>query len=286
MNLPREKRLKRTKPPPVLPNEVQPQSDEPGDALRIAVWMEGPQEVDELGFMFFLVGANTVQASLRFHFPDPPDELDYATARARLLSGCPIHSEHYQAHVFITSRPIEGNLFWLAQGPVVLITTATWERHFAPPSLFEYLLHSILCAVTTGLSEGVESHDEFTMGCQFEYTRIKAHDRIDIALGYICEDHARQIQTEFGDRYLNDLRLLFSFGWLGRVDEPGTLASRLRAYFGQDLQRDSGYSKRFWERIRPNLDALWFDIGKELFKAFLLIVTTFLLIKFGLQHVK
>jgi hypothetical protein len=236
--------------------------------------------------MFFVLGANTVQESVRFHFPDPPDGLDHATARARLMAGRTVHDDPYDAYVFVTSSAIEGNLFWIAEGPVVVVTTTTWERHLAPPSLFEYLLHSILCAVTSGLGDSIQSHPEFTMGCQFEYTRLKAHDRVDIALGFICEDHARQIRTEFGDSYLNDLRLLFSFDWLGQVDEPGTLASRLRAYFGEDLRRDSGYRKRFWERIRPNFDSLWFDMGKELFKGLILILTTFLLIKFGLQKVK
>ena len=34
------------------------------------------------------------------------------------------------------------------------------------------------------------------MGCQFEYTRIKELDRVDIALGFICQEHREMIRSE------------------------------------------------------------------------------------------
>jgi hypothetical protein len=247
---------------------------------RVAVWLEGEQEFDELAFMFFVLGANTAQDSVQFHFPDPQGVIDFSRARERLSAGQAI-APTFDLHVFITASPV-GSLFWESYWPAVHLTSSKWERSFAPPSLFEYLLTSMLRAATFYFAD-LHSHREFTMGCQFEYMRIKAHNRVDTALGFICPDHKRDIRERVGEVYLADLETLFAFRWLGHVDEPGSLASQLRAYFGQDLSRDSGYRKRFWERAQANVDTLWFDFAKETFKALILIVTTFLLIRFGLK---
>lgn len=162
------------------------------------------------------------------------------------------------------------------------ITTHGWEENFSPPSVFEYLFHSIMCGAIYALTS-VHHHNEFTMGCQFEYTRIKELDRVDIALGFICQEHRDTIRSELGDTVLSEIESLFKFAWLGKPDEQGTVSYKMKELFNYDLRRDSGYKKRFFERAQANIDSLWFDIAKELFKGVILIVVAYLLFKFGLK---
>jgi len=65
----------------------------------------------------------------------------------------------------------------------------------------------------------------------------------------------------------------------------------MRDVFKYDFRVNSGFKKKFLERTQEARDALWFDIGKEIFKSAVLIVTTLvtaaLIIRFGLQcHLK
>jgi hypothetical protein len=256
--------------------------------FKIAIWFEDEQKFDLVPFAFFMSAANTVQRTFEFYFPDPPDSLTYEQAVPLMLAGKDIFADrggavpNYDVYIFITASHMEGNLFSIQYGNLARITTFGWEEQFSPPSVFEYLFHSILCNVIYALAN-IEHHHYSTMGCQFEYTRIKEYDRVDIALGHICQDHSREISDRLSEQVLADCKLLFGFSWLGKPDEYGSVFYKMKELFNYDLRKDSGYKKRFFERVQANIDALWFDIGKELFKAIILIVVAYLLLKFGLK---
>ena len=74
------------------------------------------------------------------------------------------------------------------------------------------------------------------------------------------------IRSELGDTALVDVENLFKFSWLGKSEEQGTISFKMKDLFNYDLQKDSGFKKRFFERAQANIDGLWFDIAKELFK--------------------
>lgn len=250
---------------------------------KIAIWFEAEQEFDLPPFSFFVASANVAQQSFQFYFPDPPDSLTYESAGQRLAAGERIFEDAYDVYVFISASFLEGNFFFVENGPLVHITTHGWQEHFSPPSVFEYLFHSIMCGALYALSNDMHSHEEFTMGCQFEYTRVKELDRVCIASGFICREHCDIIRTEFGEAVLADVESLFKFGWLGASDEQGSVAYKMKDLFSYDLRKDSGYKKTFFERVQANIDAIWFDIAKELFKGVVLIAVAFLLFKFGLK---
>jgi len=249
---------------------------------RVAIWFEGEQDFERLPFKFFIAGATAFQRSFQFYFPDPPNELTFEDALKAQREQRPVFREHFDVYIFITAEHMKGNLFFIEIGPLVHITTNGWQQNFSPPSVFEYLFHSIMCGSIYALSDGTfQHHDDLTMGCQFEYTRVKEHDRIDIALGYICQEHEAQIATQLGTDVLTDVKRLFKFEWLGSADQAGTVAYKMKDLFNYDLRTDSGFKKRFLERVQQNIDGFWFDIAKELIKGILLIVVAFLLFKFG-----
>jgi hypothetical protein len=254
----------------------------PSPAFRIAIWFEDEQEFDRLPLIFFVVSANSAQQSFQFCFPDPPDGLTFAKAQKSLLAGQQIFQQQYDVYVFLTAAHMKGNLFFIEQGPLVHITTHGWQNNFSPPSVFEYLFHSMMCGTIYALCEELTHHD-FTVGCQFEYTRIKEQDRVDIALGYICPEHEHQIRQRLGDKVFTDLLALVKFSWLGSPDEQGTVAYKIKDLFSYNLRRDTGYKKTFLERVQQDIDSIWFDMAKEVFKGLILIIVAFLLFKFGLK---
>ena len=250
---------------------------------KIAIWFEGEQQFDLLPFTFFVASANAAQQSFQFYFPDPPNGLTYENARNRLYRAEEICKDAYDVYVFITAAHLKGNLFFLEDGPLVQITTHGWEENFSPPSVFEYLFHCIMCGTLYALCSNLHSHDKFTMGCQFEYTRVKELDRVDIALGFICQDHHNILLAQLGEVVLADSESLFKFKWLGVTDEQGSVAYKMKDLFNYDLRKDSGYKKSFLERVQVNIDTIWFDMVKELFKGAVLIFVAYLLFRFGLK---
>src|SRR5207245_527616 len=134
-----------------------------------------------------------------------------------------------------------------------------------------------MCGTIYALCADVHSHHEFTMGCQFDYTRVKELDRVDIALGFLCRDHRDILRAQLGEAVLTDVESLFKFTWIGASNEQGSVAYKMKDLFNYDLRRDSGYKKTFFERVQANIDTIWFDMAKELFKAFVLIVVAYLL---------
>jgi hypothetical protein len=232
--------------------------------------------------MFFIAGATEFQRSFQFYFPDQPDGLTFKSALEAQRAGKSVFADNFDVYIFITAEHMKGNLFFVEIGPLVHITTNGWQENFSPPSVFEYLFHSIMCGSIYAFCDSTfRHHEEFTMGCQFEYTRVKEIDRIDIALGYICQEHEDQIAAQLGVPVLTDVKSLFKFEWLGEANKVGTVAYKMKDLFSYDLRKDSGFKKRFFERAQQNIDGFWFDMAKEVIKGIILIVVAFLLFKFG-----
>jgi hypothetical protein len=68
------------------------------------------------------------------------------------------------------------------------------------------------------------------------------------------------------------------------ADQPGTIAYNMKDLFNYDLRKDSGYKKKFFERVQPNIDTMWFDMGKEFVKGIVLIIVAYVMLKVGLKQ--
>ena len=131
-------------------------------------------------------------------------------------------------------------------------------------------------------SLNLDSHTD-TRGCVLDYTRIKADDRIDIALGYICDADCEDIKRQAGEEYLGQMQFLISRKWIGTIDDPGSVAFEMKHLFRFDITRDSGFNKTFWERARAKLDEVPFEVIKLIVGALLAILLAALLVRLGLR---
>lgn len=223
----------------------------------------GSNPTYDLGaFKYFILNLNKIQNYYEFSFLDLENqeflfteeiysEKDYFT---KIGEKFPNFNEYFIL-VIVTST-IEGNLFWVVQNNIGIVTTDMWDRYFSPPSLFEYLNHSIIGCLLA--MEGLSSHND-TNGCVLDYTRDKYEDKIDIALGYICDSHKEIIIREKDAEYYRDILKIIERNWIGERNHIGDVAYNLQHIFRFNINKDSGFNKTKIEKMVEYLS----EIPKE-----------------------
>ena len=125
-----------------------------------------------------------------------------------------------------------------------------WEKLFSPPSVFEYLLHCLGASLIFMHPKlNLSSHKE-TRGCTLDYTKYKMDDKVDIGLGYLCDNCRDAISSGAGEHYLNDISSIVSRNWIGDIGTVDSVAYNLKRFFKFDINKDSGFNKTFWERAK------------------------------------
>ena len=243
-----------------------------------------------LAFKYFILSLNQHQDFYEFTFPDIDEhwlnskeyvQEDLMAKFAYRITKTDINADSYIA---IISGSISGNMFFMTAGNLAIITTDVWEKYFSPPSLFEYLLHCIganLLYMHPDLN--VDSHLD-TRGCVIDYTRIKADDQVDIALGYICDEHREEIKESVGTEYLTQFQKIISRKWIGSTTERDSVAYNLKHFFRFDLEKDSGFNKTFWERAVSTFDELPKEGVKIFMEAIKALILAGILLYLGLKE--
>jgi hypothetical protein len=184
--------------------------------LKIALIFGSKPNFNKDAFKYFILYVNKIQSIYEFYFPDVSDFpfekgiVDFKTSHEKVrtfIANNKLDADHF---VTIITNSFNNNFFFNAEKKTSIITTDIWDKHFSPPSLFEYLLHCIFTCLIYSQNHPseVELSDEQmlinigshvdTRGCIGDFTRQKYDDRIDIVLGYICEEHSKVIKTFYG----------------------------------------------------------------------------------------
>jgi len=231
---------------------------------KVSIVFLNEPDFEELAFRFLILNLNKIQKCFEFEFPDieeyPFDEKDFAYEDTSALLDFTdiIQKEEVDADYFIgiASCEIAENYFWIASqgGNTSIITTKGWEKLFAPPSVFEYVINCLIpvLAIMADKTGTIESHGP-TRGCCLDYVYFKENARVDIALGYICDACRSEIQEKLGKDYLECFEKINSMNWLGDVNEMGTIARDLKKFFRIDLSKDTGFHKTRRERMKEYL---------------------------------
>jgi len=242
-------------------------------------------------FKYFLLSVNKIQNTYEFCFPDTklrPYKKNiciYDLAfepMEEILPKIKFNSDYW---VSIITKSFDNNYFFRGGKDIAVITTDVWDKYFSPPSLFEYLLHSIYtCLLCSYSTEGdiITSHRE-TKGCIADFTRNKYDDRIDIILGYVCDKHKEEIKSKIGETYLQELIYVTERKWIGNIEDKGSVAYNLKYIFKFDINKDSGFNKTTWDKIKDKFYEIPASLASEILKIILLALTTYFLVKFGLK---
>jgi hypothetical protein len=154
----------------------------------------------------------------------------------------------------------EDDFFWVTKENKAIITTKHWQKKFSPPSVFEYIISSIagcLAIVSSrSLPTGEVKEHQVTRGCFLDYAYNKKDNKVDVALGYVCDECRVHLQNSIGKEATSCIEGMCSRKWLGEVEEFGSPAHNLKKFFKVDLDKDTGFYKTFWEKVKDSLPDL------------------------------
>ena len=259
---------------------------------KVAIILDKQPNFDDVAFIYFLLSTNKIQNTFEFIFPGATFSFPSGVSNFKeLLRKLNELADEYGGYstkapdfwITITSKSLFHDWFFARSGNCSIITTDVWDKAFSPPSLFEYLLHCITaCLLFMNRELNFKPHDD-TRGCVIDFTRIKAHDRIDIALGYLCEECKKTLKSKVSEEYLKSINNLICFNWIGNLNKEGSVAYNLKHYFNFNVHRDSGFNKGFWEKTRSKFVELPFEMIKAFFVAFLTFLMTVYLFILGFR---
>jgi len=266
--------------------------------IKIAIIFGTEPNFEVYAFKYFILALNKNQKTYEFFFPDVEvypikvkekrlDSDEWQNDAKAFINEKDIIAECF---IFIVSKGFKNNYFFRRNGNYFAITTDTWDKYFSPPSLFEYLFHSIYTCLlySKAIPEGIiltdeqknivfESHIE-TKGCIADFTRDKFDDKIDIALGYICEEDTKKIMKCYGSEYFKEFERIIDRKWIGDKEQVGSIAYNLKHIFKFDIDRDSGFNKSFWDKIKGKFH----EIPANIILVILTAITMFFLMKLGI----
>jgi hypothetical protein len=277
-----------------------------GGALRVGVVLADMGRLRVEALKFLTVHMNTLQPALQFEFlPAPPDDPFLALLRpgracdrnglaavagafeTRVQAHCLGRNQAYalvepppDALVVLSLARFTDQYYTKRHGALTVAALGGWNRHMAPPSLFEILLTLLL---REGMGFRVpalrRSVHLGTKGCLCDFTDALEDVRYKVLQGFVCT-HCREAMRRAGAATLADELLpVLDKRWLGTTAQPNTPAS-IAAKLGHDLFVTRGVTPTLWERVRASLAA---EGGKQLLTVVGGVLLAFLLLRLGLK---
>jgi len=253
---------------------------------KVSIFIGTKPGYDILALKYFILSINKIQSFYEFTFPDVHN---YVLSKKENdgeiiinnFNNNPIkQSINADYYIILIASHLNKNYFSVSLGNISVITSYSWEKYFSPPSLFEYLLHSIIaCLLCMNEKLNFDYHTE-TRGCLLDYTRLKSDDRVDIAMGYICDEDKIFIINNTDEGYYKEILTIIDRSWIGSISQLHSVAYNLKLYFRFDIEKDSGLNKSSYEKIRDSL----YDVPKELLLLVFGTIITILLVILGFKN--
>ncbi len=152
--------------------------------------------------------------------------------------------------VIVTETPFEEGYFGWSESDIAIASIAGWRKRYTPPSLLEFILDQVQrYALRLAINDDLGSHYP-TRACLWDFDANIEDARLSPLVGYLCDSCEQLIAERVTASDLNEIRKLLSHQWLGKTDEPGSVASNLKRTFAYDLTRTRGLSAGFLDRLR------------------------------------
>ena len=158
--------------------------------------------------------------------------------------------------IVVTETPLQGNFFGWGDRQLSVLSVAQWERYYAPPSSLEFLLY-LVQRYTLRMaysSSPIASHYP-TRGCLWDFGANIVDIKSAVASGYLCEACCNALLQGIPSVEVEQIKAFLRNQWIGKLEEPGTVASNLKRVYGYDLARTKGLSPGFRDRISKALSA-------------------------------
>ncbi len=269
--------------------------------LKIALIFGNDPEFNIYAFKYFMLSVNKLQNTYEFFFSETEgnhikNEENEAKKCIKVLNKV-VEKESVKSDytIAIIRSSIKHDYFAWPDKKCAVITTNHWEKYFAPPSLFEYLLNTIYyCLFSSGvklltkdqiesISESITDTHYETIGCLFDFVYDKFDNRLGIALGYICDLHKAGLVEYYGQEFVDESLFIIERKWIGNLDEKNSVAYNLKHNFKFNIYKDSGFNKTFWDLIKDKFFEIPGTLVFEMLKLILLALLAALLLRYGLD---
>ena len=153
--------------------------------------------------------------------------------------------------VIVTESVLEDGYVGWSDGDVSIACIGEWRKRQTPPSLLEFILDQVVqpYGLRLAVNDRVSSHHP-TRACVWDFDANIADARLSPLVGYLCDSCEALIAERVSANELTEIRHLLSHKWIGRMEDPGTVASNLKRVFGYDLASTRGLSAGFWDSLR------------------------------------
>lgn len=252
------------------------------DRKLINVFLISKQNIEVLAFKYVILSLNNHQNIFEFCFPDVENQLPLSkeTTKDALMSYCKSTVEQSNVgasyHIFLIKQNITGNYFSVCDDNIAIITTDKWEKYFSPPSVYEYIIASMIANILVMDTNYEILFHKNTLGCIFDYKRLKTQIRANILLGYICDYDKSKIISKYGEEYFHQLKHIISQKWFGEIKKRGDIAYNLKHCFKIDINKDSGFEKSFYEKAKDKFVELPFSIVILIITALISAITSYI----------
>lgn len=274
---------------------------------RVGVILGDLGKLNLAALKYLIVHLNTLQGSIEFEMlaiePDDPllatlrdgRLVDREQCRAmlpdfrdRVLKQLAQEQHDYdladttvpQGFVVISLARFSDEHYGLKSGEVQIQALGDWDRHMAPPSIFEFIITLLMRQSASFVAPTVSKSVHLgTKGWLFDFTADLAEARYKALQSFICSV-CRERLTDAGAIHLaEDIERVLDTKWLGATSDPCCPAG-IVANLGYDLFLTKGIKPTLWESVRAVLRD---EVTKEIVKLIAAVLLAALLIRLGLK---
>ena len=288
---------------------TQPDSTQLGTGLplRIGIVLGDVGKLNVAVLKYLVVHLNTLQHAFEFEFLSPPPNnpmirllnRECVVSRQTCRSMAPAFHQQMLTHiaasqnsyrlvdqtssedfVIIAMNRFDDNYSSMREGRVQVMALGYWDRHMAPPSIYEFVITLLLRQAVGFAAPSFSKSIHFgTKGCLFDFTSGLYDARYKSLQGYVCRTCRERLQSDGFAGSTGELTSVLAMKWLGRLDDPLCPAG-IAAKLGYNLFLTKGITPTFWEAIRTQLR----DEGtKEVVKIVGTIILAGILLWLGLE---
>ena len=155
--------------------------------------------------------------------------------------------------VLITMASFSDEHYGLKSKDIQVQALGDWERHMAPPSIFEFIITLLLRqAVSFAAPSLSKSVHLGTKGCLFDFTAELSDARYKALQGFVCSVCRGRLIDNGSTHIADEVVRVLNMNWLGKLDDPHCPAG-IVAKLGYNLFLTQGIRPTLWETIRGSL---------------------------------
>jgi hypothetical protein len=161
--------------------------------------------------------------------------------------------------VAVVRAPIKGDCFDYSSRGLSIVSTAGWDKHYAPPPLKVYVIFQFAYALAAFVADLPHRQLKRLMhkglrGCVFDATEGRAEFRFILVAAYLCAECEASL-TEWGvsDRQLESIGHVLSYVRDFAIRKPRTMPTSV--FIGHGRCKD-------WEQIRDRLTTLGIEVDE------------------------